>query len=647
MSLLVRIVAPTGRDAELVQTVLRQGGIAAEVWGGDVAAATHDGEYPIGPLLIAEEALSAGLVGQLRRLVLGQPTWSDLPILVLTASGRRQKEMAELAELGAPILLERPIRTEGLLSSVRAAVRARQRQYEVRDALCERDRALAELEQQRRTLEVLLDHLPVGVVVADATGQILRGNQTTEKIFRHGILPSPDIESHGDWVSFHPDGRRVRGAEYPLARAMQLGRPIPAEEYLYQRGDGSLAWVSLAAAPLFDEDGSVNGGVVAISDVDGQKRSAEELRRSEERFRRLIENASVGVLIGDLAGGISYANPTLLRLLGYSAEEMRGGAVRWDELTPAEFAEVDRRAVEQLQRTGTAEPYRKAYRAKDGRLIPLLVGATVIPAGDGAAQRDQIAVFLTDLSSQKQAEAALIQSEKLAAVGRLATSISHEINNPLEAVINSLYLLGGEALPETARHFLAIAESELARVSQIVVQTLRFHRQSTKARMVTPEELLAPVLALYQGRLTNCGATLTLEHRGTEAVRCYEGEIRQVLSNLVGNALDAMRQGGRLVIRTGPTRLWADERSAVRITVADTGHGMSADVMQRIFEAFYTTKGINGTGLGLWISHEIVEKHGGRMEVRSAQQRAASGTVFRMVLPVENGSGWIRNQASS
>lgn len=625
-------MAPTGRDADLVARTLEADGVLVSLWDGNWEAVSADGKDPVGPLLIAQEALSAGLMDRLEEMVRSQPAWSDLPILILAGSGRR---VQETKRLGAPVLLERPMRTEILLSSVQAAVRARERQYEVREALRQRDVALAELQQQRRMLEVVLENLPVGVVVSDAKGQIVRGNRMTEEILRHGVLPSADFDAHEEWVSFHPDGRRVKGAEYPLARAIRAGRAIAAEEFLYQRGDGTTAWVSLAAAPLFDAEGQVSGGVVAISDIHEQRRSAEELRRSEERFRRLIENASVGVLIGDLQGGISYANPTMLRLLGYTAEEMASGAIRWDDLTPAEFASVDRRAVEQLQAVGTAEPYRKGYRAKDGRVVPLLVGATLIPAPEGVGRIDEVAVFLTDLSSQKQAETALIQSEKLAAVGRLAASISHEINNPLEAVTNTLFLLRQEELSKAGRHYLEMAESELTRVSQIAVQTLRFHRQATRARKLLPEDLLQPVLGLYHGRLENSGVRVEEQRRAAGVVECYEGEIRQVLSNLVSNAIDAMRSGGRLVVRTGDARRWRDGAAGVRVTIADTGSGMSPEVMRHIFEAFYTTKGINGTGLGLWISRDLVLKHGGDLQVRSNSRAGCAGTVFRLFLPAE------------
>jgi signal transduction histidine kinase len=257
------------------------------------------------------------------------------------------------------------------------------------------------------------------------------------------------------------------------------------------------------------------------------------------------------------------------------------------------------------------------------------VAAADTPAPEVAAERDRLLDELrsdretlkTMLNERHRAEAALIQSEKLAAVGRLAASISHEINNPLESITNLLYLIRQEDdLPERALTYLTLAERELARVSEIAGQTLRFQRQSSSPTRVTPEELLESVVALYQGRLINANITLAFDHQGAAPVTCYEGDIRQVLNNLVGTAIEAMRSGGR---------------PGVRITIADTGSGMTPDVLAHIFEAFYTTKGLSGTGLGLWISHGIVEKHTGVLSVRSSIRSSQSGTVFSLFLPRE------------
>jgi signal transduction histidine kinase len=272
------------------------------------------------------------------------------------------------------------------------------------------------------------------------------------------------------------------------------------------------------------------------------------------------------------------------------------------------------------------------------------VAAADTPAPEVAAERDRLLDELrsdretlkTMLNERHRAEAALIQSEKLAAVGRLAASISHEINNPLESITNLLYLIRQEDdLPERALTYLTLAERELARVSEIAGQTLRFQRQSSSPTRVTPEELLESVVALYQGRLINANITLAFDHQGAAPVTCYEGDIRQVLNNLVGNAIEAMRSGGRLVIRTRNANCWRTGRPGVRITIADTGSGMPPEVVTHIFEAFYTTKGLSGTGLGLWISHGIVEKHTGVLSVRSSIRSSQSGTVFSLFLPRE------------
>ena len=633
---IVHVVAPSGRDANLIVSTLREKGVDSAPCADPAALLSASDSSTIGALVLTEEALSARLIEHLGDFLSSQEPWSDLPIILLTTGGRESLRSRTFHEarraLGEPILLERPIRTETLLATVRAALRARQKQYQIRDALRVRDQALEELRVERETLQSILDSLPIGVLMATPDGTIVRGNRAVERIFRHPTLPTPDIQSHSQWVAFHPDGRRIQGEEYPLPRAMKSRQAVPTEDVLYQRGDGTLAWVSLNAAPILDDQGTLLGGVVAISDVDDQRRASEQLRKSEERFRRLIEAASVGLLIGDLKGGISYINPTLLKLLGYTSAEVTDGTIRWSELTPPEFADRDALAVAQLRKSGSAEPYEKVYLSKEGRRIPLLVGATMISAPDGSTDTS-IAVFLTDLSQQKLAEGALVQSEKLAAVGRLAASISHEINNPLEAVTNLLFLLKQESLPEQAAAYLQLAEQELARVSQIAGQTLRFHRQATRARAITPLELLEPVLALYRGRLNNSNISVRLDQRDARPVVCFEGDIRQVLNNLVSNAIDAMRTGGTLTLRIRESRSRQLGQSGARLTIADTGHGMPEETRRHIFEPFYTTKGINGTGLGLWISHGIVGKHNGTLSVRSSTDSVRHGTVFSLFLP--------------
>jgi PAS domain S-box-containing protein len=239
-----------------------------------------------------------------------------------------------------------------------------------------------------------------------------------------------------------------------------------------------------------------------------------------------------------------------------------------------------------------------------------------------------------DVTERRRAEQALLKAEKLAAVGRLASSIAHEINNPLESVTNLLYLARRSAELEDVHSYLDTAEQELRRVANITSQTLRFHRQSTDPLAVTGERLMAQTLALYQARILNSQIQVAERHRATKAVTCFDGEIRQVLSNLVGNAIDAIPdKGGHLLLRSREATNWKTGQRGVVMTVADTGCGMSSSVTKRIFEAFFTTKGARGNGLGLWISCEIINRHGGSLRVYSSQRDGRHGTVFTIFLP--------------
>ncbi len=260
------------------------------------------------------------------------------------------------------------------------------------------------------------------------------------------------------------------------------------------------------------------------------------------------------------------------------------------------------------------------------------------PVYNADGKVEAITAVSLEITHQKKAENALVQSEKLAAVGRLASSISHEINNPLEAITNLLYLIAlSDDLPAGVRSYVQTAQSELSRVCQIATQTLRFHRQAVRATNVTAADLVNAVLNLYQGRLANSNIRVEASYATSARILCFENDIRQVLNNLIANAIDAMRQGGRLIVRahdtTDDSPGYTAGRKGIRITIADTGHGMSPEVRARLFEPFYTTKDLNGTGLGLWISDGIVTRHQGRLTFRSTQHPVHHGTIFSLFLP--------------
>lgn len=231
------------------------------------------------------------------------------------------------------------------------------------------------------------------------------------------------------------------------------------------------------------------------------------------------------------------------------------------------------------------------------------------------------------------AQDALIKSEKLAVTGRLAASIAHEINNPLEGVINLLYLMRSEDSVEQLRAYASQAEQELARVSEITKHTLRFYREPSNPVPIDVHSIIESVLAIYHSRLMAASVEVKMEIKQPPAIiRANPGELRQILANLIGNALDAMRLGGTLRIRLSSHHLRPSEGQRIRLTIADTGTGIPKNMMSSIFEPFITSKGETGTGLGLWVASELAKKNQWTIRVRSRFGEDSAGTVFSIVM---------------
>lgn len=355
------------------------------------------------------------------------------------------------------------------------------------------------------------------------------------------------------------------------------------------------------------------------------------LAASEARFQHLVAAMPLGLLISQGAGRITYANAAVQRLLGYDAERLLRGDITLGSVCHAlqtTFAELDQLAHE--------EPFEATCVDASGEAIDSLVGITFLDRERAAGERE-LAVFLADLRHQKRSEQVLRRTEKLAVAGRLAASIAHEINNPLAAITNCLYLVQQTEMDQNGRAYLEIAQKELDRVAQITVQTLRFHRQSSRPVPTRTSELIETVLALFDSRIRRQGISIERRFREASPIFAYEGEVRQVIVNLLGNAIDAMPGGGCIWLRTSETRNWETGTTGLALTICDSGSGMEEETIARLFEPFYSTKGITGTGLGLWVSKEIVDRHHGRIRVRSrrATDSASGRTVFRVFLPID------------
>ncbi|AFL87309.1 histidine kinase with PAS domain [Terriglobus roseus DSM 18391] len=441
------------------------------------------------------------------------------------------------------------------------------------------------------------------------------------------LSPSGEVVGKNIWESF-PEATRSDLPYYESYTRTMNERVATEFEAFYP--EPLNIWFHIEAYPSDD------GIIVFFRDITEDKRKHEEFRKKSEEAER--QRAEIEAVYRTAPIGLA-----LFDLDDYHYLRLNNRQAAFFGLKPEEV--VGRTLTEMAPIPGLRELFDKVAAGEPIVNFPL-EGALVndpdehrywtvsyfpVYGADGTVTG--ITAASLEITNQKKAELALIESDKLAVVGRLAASIAHEINNPLESVTNLLYLAKTSQALDDAQGFLDTAERELMRVAAITSQTLRFHKQSTSPQAITAEQLIASVLSIYQGRIVNSGVEINLRHRDARAVRCFEGEVRQVISNLVGNSLDAMATGGgRMLLRSREGVNWTTgERGAV-ITVADTGSGMSPEVLAKVFRAFYTTKGITGTGLGLWISKEIIDRHRGTLKVRS---REGLGTVFSIFLPYE------------
>jgi PAS domain S-box-containing protein len=356
----------------------------------------------------------------------------------------------------------------------------------------------------------------------------------------------------------------------------------------------------------------------------------------------MLENAPIGFAFFDRKFRYVRVNQFLAEMNQVPIGRHLGRTIA--EMLPGPDAEMLQRHVQSVFETGRPVAQFELNTALSGDVTQVrswLINVYPVKATSEAVR--WVGAIVVETTERKRAEEALRKTEKLAAAGRLATSIAHEINNPLEAVTNLLYLLRHQpSLDLEATSYADLAQQEISRVAEMTQQTLRFYRQSTLPVVANIAELLESVLTLFTGRMLALQIKVSRKIGPDVDLYCFSGELRQVFANLIGNAIDAMAEGGYLRLSVRRSRSWVDGTPGIRLFVADTGCGMTRATRLRIFEPFFTTKEATGTGLGLWVSGEIIGKHNATVRVVSRPSSAAngrqSGSVFMLFFP-ENGIG--------
>jgi PAS domain S-box-containing protein len=365
----------------------------------------------------------------------------------------------------------------------------------------------------------------------------------------------------------------------------------------------------------------------AVMNSIDQAQEAAQLRATalSEELSALIEASPVGIIRFRQDRTVSSWSAAAERMLGWKAEEIIGKQLPIAPNSSHDWSEL----VAKLAAGASLVHIETKQVRKDGTIMDALVSGAPISSASirsSIGQAQEFIGVIADSTELKLAKEALIRTEKLSAAGRLAASIAHEINNPLEAVTNLLYL--ARSAPERTQEFLAMADEELARVTHLTKQTLGFYRDSGSSELIDFSALIEGVLNIYQSKFKGKQISVVKKLAVTERITTVAGEVRQVLSNLLANAVDASPNQGTITIRTR-FAVAQGAVAGVRITVADTGSGIDPAVKGKIWEPFFTTKKDVGTGLGLWVSRQIIEKHAGSIRFRSS----ARGTVFVLFLP--------------
>lgn len=448
-----------------------------------------------------------------------------------------------------------------------------------------------------------------------------------------GLAPGSFDGRYETFVSLvHPDDRQAAVRE--IRRTIAEKNENYRNEFRLRWADGSDHWILAQGKLYFDDHGEPYRLVGVDVDLTHRKLREESLQSSETRLRLAMQAAKTGCWEWDLKTGKSVWSDELWSLFELEPNSCEPSHANWLAFVhPDDRERVDKRARAAVSK---GDDLNLEYRfvTKDGSIRWIAGWAKLLPDESGRPAK-MVGIHM-DITDRKRSEEALRMNDRLAATGRMAASLAHEINNPLASVTNLLYLLEQRPLDETSKQFVTMASSELGRVAHITKNILGLYRESPVPVQLNVCEILDNVIGFYKPKIDASGVCVRSDYRSLGAVRGFPGELRQVFANLMANALEAMSGTGVINVRVSNC-CWNAGGAGVTVTIADSGPGIPTKIKTKVFEPFFTTKGEKGTGLGLWISKEIIRKHGGSIHLRTSASPGQSGTIFRVFLPADSG----------
>ena len=482
------------------------------------------------------------------------------------------------------------------------------------------------LRESEARLKLATEVAKLGVFVWDTVAD--KGSWENDRMFE--IFGRSRSESFVHGAEFlrdivHPDYRdSFRKA---VERTVRNGDPLDFEGLMYLP-DKTIRCIEVKGNLQPEPEGPKGRILGTIRDVTEIRKTEQAVRESARHLAELaaiVESSDDVIVSKTLDGIITSWNAAATRVFGYRPDEIIGQSIL--KLIPEHLHPDEKIIIASIKAGRRVEHFETVRVAKGGRLIE--VSLTVSPIRDVAGRVIGASKILRDISAHKRIEQSLLQAEKIAATGRMAATMAHEINNPLESVVNLLYLLR-PTVNQDGLSLLTTAESELARVSHIAKQTLGYYHEQAAPTSATLSSIAEHAIAIYEPRCTSAGIVIRKSLQSSRRVMLRRGEMMQMISNLITNSIYGMPAGGTLSISVIDT----DAPSpGVLLEVADDGEGIAPEILPRVFEAFFTTRATVGTGIGLFIAKQFVQGHGGEIDIESSIRAKDHGTTVRVFMP--------------
>jgi PAS domain S-box-containing protein len=464
----------------------------------------------------------------------------------------------------------------------------------------------------------IVDACQDAIIGNDLTGTITSWNPAASRMFGY----SPEEMLGKSILLLIPE--ESRHEEEAILRDVRAGKRIESYETVRVAKNGMRKDISLTISPIRDGAGRIIGTSKVAQDISDRRPNEEALRR----LASIVDCSDDAIVSKNLDGIVTTWNKSARRMFGYEPHEMIGESIL--RIIPPELHAEEEEILRQLRAGQRIDHFETTRVAKDGTRVE--VSLTISPLLDSRGRVIGTSKIARDISNRKKMERVLLQSEKIAATGRMAATIAHEINNPLEAVMNLIFLARQSCAPESdTLGYLRTAENELERVSRIARATLGYYRDPGTPTDEYLHELVESVLQVCGPRLSARGIAIEREFGHTRPIRVRKGEILQVLSNVFANSIDSMAKGGLLRIRVAEAE--SEAGKGVQVAVEDSGTGIEDRHLARIFEPFFTTKPEIGTGIGLWVTKRLVEGHRGQIRVTSCTSPGRSGTKVAIDIP--------------